>query len=172
LQKKQGSREPEMVTVVSNTHEKGAKGDGEDGVPSPPPTGPGVPEQGDEGAGEAGLRVGLTEYLAGNLHPLSHGNYESLREFMQAGITAEMVMFAVDQAAAKGARNWAYVQAILDRWIVAGVKTLGDAKARDDEFRRQKARQPNGRGVRTDAQLKAGWFAARAAELENGEGST
>ena len=72
---------------------------------------------------------GLSQYLANNLLPMSPGNWEALNEIMSQGIDAALVRYAVDVALAHGARVWAYVQSVLNRWIVSGVRTVEQAKA-------------------------------------------
>ena len=72
---------------------------------------------------------GLSQYLANNLLPMSPGNWEALNEIMSHGIDAALVRYAVDVALAHGARVWAYVQSVLNRWIVSGVRTVEQAKA-------------------------------------------
>ena len=72
---------------------------------------------------------GLSQYLANNLLPMSPGNWEALNEIMGKGMDDALVRYAVDVALAHGARTWAYVQSVLNRWIVAGVRTVEQAKA-------------------------------------------
>jgi DnaD/phage-associated family protein len=84
-------------------------------------------------------------YLSNNLLPMSSGNMEALRELMEDGITPELVKTAVDIAMGNGVRTWAYVQSILNSWIVAGVKTVAEAK-REHEQRKGKLKQQLPRG--------------------------
>lgn len=79
-------------------------------------------------------------YLSNNILPMSSGNMEALRELMEDGITPELVRAAVDIATGNGVRTWAYVQSILNSWIVAGVKTVAEAK-REHERRKGKGRR-------------------------------
>ena len=78
---------------------------------------------------DPGEADGLAQYLSGNLLPMSPGNWEALNEIMSQGIDAALVRYAVDVALAHGARVWAYVQSVLNRWIVSGVRTVEQAKA-------------------------------------------
>lgn len=78
---------------------------------------------------DPGEAEGLAQYLANNLLPMSPGNWEALNEIMSHGIDAALVRYAVDVALAHGARVWAYVQSVLNRWIVSGVRTVEQAKA-------------------------------------------
>jgi DnaD/phage-associated family protein len=84
-------------------------------------------------------------YLSNNLLPMSSGNMEALRELMEDGITPELVKTAVDIAMGNGVRTWAYVQSILNGWIVAGVKTVAEAKL-EHEQRKGKLKQQLPRG--------------------------
>lgn len=68
------------------------------------------------------------EYVSENLLPMSGGNWQALAELMDAGMTDELVRFAVDIAMSNGARTWAYVQSILNSWVCKNVRTLEDAR--------------------------------------------
>ena len=85
----------------------------------------------------------FVSYVEDNLRGMTPGNWEALRSYMEDGITVEMVMQAVDEAAAYGQRSWAYVRSILDRWLREGVTTLEQAKGerRQPEPRPQRRRQ-------------------------------
>lgn len=79
----------------------------------------------------------LESYLASNLPPLTRGNIEELTAFQEAGMQPDAIRFAVDQAAAQGKRNWAYVRGILRRMEQAGIFTAGAAKAAEDARKEQ-----------------------------------
>ena len=79
----------------------------------------------------------LRAYLEQNLWRMSPGNWEALRELMANGITDELARHAVDIATGRGKPSWGYVQGILNRWITEGVRTVGDAKARNAEYVRK-----------------------------------
>lgn len=91
---------------------------------------------------------GLLPYLANNLTHMSPGNYAQVRETMAAGMTDELVRYAVDIACSRNARTWAYVQRILDDWICKGVRTVPEAKA---EAERKKGNAANRRYTGGDA---------------------
>lgn len=110
--------------------------------PLPPPTTPSITppiipptEIGPAAAGKRArareARTGsdpLTAYLADNLLPMSPGNWAALSEIMSQGIAADLVRYAVDIAMGNGARTWAYVQSILNRWLIQGIMTIDQAK--------------------------------------------
>jgi len=79
----------------------------------------------------------LTAYVTNNLHRLTPGNWESLREVATEGMTEDMIRLAVDTANAQGVRTFAYVQSVLDRWIVDGLRTPDDV--REAEKKRKEA---------------------------------
>ena len=56
----------------------------------------------------------------------------------------ELVRYAVDEACANGARKYAYVRSILNRYLDQGYKTIGDIKAGEERRNREKqaAQQP------------------------------
>ena len=68
-------------------------------------------------------------YFSSNLKRMSSGNYEELRQFLADGVSDDLARFAVDTATAAGRQTWAFVRYLLDQWISADVKTVGDAKA-------------------------------------------
>ena len=116
---------------------------------------------------DPGEAEGLSQYLANNLLPMSPGNWEALNEIMSHGIDAALVRYAVDVALAHGARVWAYVQSVLNRWIVSGVRTVEQAKAASVARR--------GKGEATGPGSASAAFAALAdkyAKEQNGEAKT
>lgn len=96
----------------------------------------------------------LRVYLANNLLPMSPGNHASLAELMDAGMTDELVRYAVDLANAQGIRTWAYVQSILNRWICEGVRTIGEAKAQKAAYAAAQKQTTRGYQERTYTQTE------------------
>lgn len=92
-----------------------------------------VIDTGDGGFGGGGIAA----YLSGNLLPMSPGNWAALNEIMSQGISEALVRYAVDIATGNGKRTWGYVQGILNGWIVAGVRTVGEARAEHEARKRQ-----------------------------------
>lgn len=80
----------------------------------------------------------LETYASANLQCLTAGNMAELVSFM-ADLPEDVIRFAIDKANANSVRKWAYVRSILQRWVEAGVKTLGDAKAEAEAKRGKKA---------------------------------
>jgi DnaD/phage-associated family protein len=70
----------------------------------------------------------LDAYLSNNLTIMSPGNYAELREMMQDGMTDEIVRYAVDIATADNKRSWGFVRYLLNQWIIAGLKNVGEVK--------------------------------------------
>lgn len=67
-------------------------------------------------------------YAANNLAHLSPGNMQELQTF-KADLAEDLIRRGIDEACANGKRSWSYVRAILNRYIGAGYKTVGDARA-------------------------------------------
>lgn len=88
---------------------------------------------------------GFVTYVEGNLRGMTPGNWEALRSYMEDGMTTELVMRAVDEAAAQGKRSWAYVRSILDRWLREGVTHVEQV----DEERRKPEPRPQRRQIVT-----------------------
>ena len=80
----------------------------------------------------------LEAYASANLQCLTAGNMAELVSF-RADLPEDVIRFAIDAANANGVRKWAYVRSILQRWVEAGIKTLGDAKAEAETKRGKKA---------------------------------
>lgn len=108
----------------------------------------------------------LRVYLANNLLPMSPGNHASLAELMDAGMTDELVRYAVDLANAQGVRTWAYVQSILNRWICEGVRTLAEAKAKKTAYAAAQKQATRGYQERTYTQTE---YDAMFENLSEGE---
>ena len=79
-----------------------------------------LPPPGDGGGGAS--------YLADNLRGMTAGNYDELRSFLEDGVTMDLVRYAVDEAAAHGARTWAYVRKVLNNCLAAGALTASQAR--------------------------------------------
>ena len=75
-----------------------------------------------------GETTGGTSYIADNLRGMTAGNWEELRSYLDDGLTIELVNHAVDEAAANGKRNWAYVRGILNRFLEQGITSVEQAK--------------------------------------------
>ena len=67
-------------------------------------------------------------YASNNLRNLSSGNMEMLGSFMD-DLPDDVIRYGIDVACGNGKPYWNYVAAILQAWVEAGVKTVGDAKA-------------------------------------------
>lgn len=116
---------------------------------------------------EPGGGGGLAAYLTGNLLPMSPGNWEALNELMSQGMDEALVRYAVDLALGHGARAWAYVQSVLNRWIVAGVRTVEQAKAESGARKGKAAASGPGNAAAAFAAL-----ANKYAKEQNGEAKT
>jgi DnaD/phage-associated family protein len=69
---------------------------------------------------------------------LTVSHYDDLAAFRQ-DLPDELVIEAINEAVAHGARTWAYVRSILQGYIKDGVKTVGQARERSERRRRQGA---------------------------------
>ena len=107
----------------------------------------------------------IEAYLTDNLSPLSPGNIEELNAFQEAGMQPDAIRFAVDQAAAQGKRNWAYVRGILRRWEQAGIFTAGAAKAAEEQ-RSKNVQSVHSRPTNQSALSKAEQFLEMARRYE------
>jgi DnaD/phage-associated family protein len=108
-------KNPVVFSETQKTHikEKEKEKEKEVVVPPYPPT---------------GGTTTTTSYVGDNLRGMTGGNWEELRSYLEDGIPMELVNHAVDEAAANGKRNWAYVRRILNRYLDEGITTVEQAK--------------------------------------------
>lgn len=82
--------------------------------------------------------VTVEAYAAHNLKYLSPNNMAELVSFKE-DMDDDLIIYAIDKACEQGKRSYSYVKRILNGYIDDGIKTVGEAKASDEEF--QKAKQ-------------------------------
>ena len=125
---------------------------------------------------EPGGGGGLAAYLTGNLLPMSPGNWGALNEIMSQGMDEALVRHAVDVALGHGARTWAYVQSVLNRWIVDGVRTVEQAKAESASRKDKAAATGPGTAAAAFAALADKYAGGRPGEVKDydqgGDGGT
>lgn len=76
-------------------------------------------------------------YASNNLCIVNPQAYEELVGYMEI-LPDDMIKYAIDEANAHGSRQWAYVRNMIKRWLDNDIKTLADAKANDEAFRKAK----------------------------------
>lgn len=76
-------------------------------------------------------------YATSNLEYMSAGNMEQLVSFLD-DLPENVIRYAIDCACANGKRKWSYVSKTLQNWLEAGVRTLGDAKAKTENWNKEK----------------------------------
>lgn len=74
------------------------------------------------------------------LNGLTDTHYNALNDYRDQ-MGDDVISYAIDLAVGGGVRNWNYVEAILQKWLNAGVKTLGEAKAENERHRNQQKQQ-------------------------------
>ena len=70
----------------------------------------------------------VESYAIANLDRMTSGNLEDFASY-RGDLPDELIRWAIDEAAAHGARTWAYVKRILNNLIDRNVTTVGEAKA-------------------------------------------
>lgn len=70
----------------------------------------------------------VVEYIKRAGVDMTPGLWEELRDFMNEGITTEMICMAVDAAAKGGALTWAYISKVITNWIVNDIRSVDDIK--------------------------------------------
>lgn len=81
-------------------------------------------------------------YATSNLQFMTPNNLQELVSFRDS-LPDDVIIFAIDCAVGNGVRKYAYVRAILNKFIDAGIKTLGDAKALDESRKKNDSPQSN-----------------------------
>ena len=71
------------------------------------------------------------------LNGLTDTHYDELEGFREE-LTDEVVSHAIDIAVANGIRNWSYVYKVLTSYVRDHVRSVGEAKAADEQFRKLK----------------------------------
>lgn len=86
---------------------------------------------------------GSAAYIEKNIRGMTPGNWEEVRTYMEDGLSMELICHAVDEAAAYGNRNWAYVRGILNRFLREGITNLTQAKAGESKPQRTRTETYN-----------------------------
>lgn len=93
------------------------------------------------------------EYLIGM--GIDLGDYfiaEQYRDFLNDGMEESAIMYAASLAKSINKVSWSYIKAILNRWMVNGIKTR--AQAEEEEKSRGKESEVNGNGRYSDHRRK------------------
>lgn len=93
------------------------------------------------------------EYLTGM--GIDLGDYfiaEQYRGFLEEGMEESAIMYAASLAKSINKVSWAYIKAILNRWMVKGIKTR--AQAEEEEKQRVKESEVNSNGRYSDHRRK------------------
>lgn len=69
-----------------------------------------------------------TSYVEDNIRGMTAGNWDEMRSYLDDGLPLVLINHAVDEAAANGKRNWAYVRRILNRYLSEGITSVEQAK--------------------------------------------
>lgn len=71
-------------------------------------------------------------YASSNLQHMSPHAFEELATF-QEDLPDDVIIHGIDAACDQGVRTWAYVRSILNRYVSAGYKSIGDVKAAEQK---------------------------------------
>ena len=80
-------------------------------------------------------------YASSNLLVVSPRAMEELNSFID-DLSDDIVRHAIDNALDAGVRTWNYVRSILNDYLTAGVKTVGEAIAHDEKRRAKNKPSP------------------------------
>lgn len=65
---------------------------------------------------------------------------EELLSYLDEGKPPDLIIHAITIAVQASKRSWQYVKGILDRWDEGGIKTVQDAMAEQERFKRQRGK--------------------------------
>lgn len=77
-------------------------------------------------------------FACNELQYMSPRALEELQTFRDDGLTDDVILYGLGAACDNGVRTWAYARSILNRYVQAGYKTVGEIKA--DEAKREAAK--------------------------------
>lgn len=80
----------------------------------------------------------VIRYCQSNGVNLTFRHYEEIGDFLEDGITDEMMMLAVDIAVENGAKGWGYAKTIITKWRDNGVNTIEAARLEQAAFKAKK----------------------------------
>lgn len=78
-------------------------------------------------------------YIQQNLNELTPTHYEELDQYEEI-LPGDLIKHAVDESVGNGVRNWTYVRAILRNYVQNNIRTVGEAKAWNDQRRKGKGK--------------------------------
>lgn len=84
------------------------------------------------------------------LNGLTDTHYQELDGYRNE-MPDDLISYAIDSAVGNGVRNWAYVRAILQGYVRDHVRTVGEAKEKDEK-RKQEKKAPQRQGKVVSAQ--------------------
>ena len=90
----------------------------------------------------------IVTYARKNLLSFNDGAcIEDMRDFLDHGVEEDAIRFAIDCAVNQGKTTWSYVQGIVNRWLVKGIKTLAAARDAERKYQENKAKggKPGGK---------------------------
>lgn len=82
----------------------------------------------------------LEAYAANNLRSMSPLNIEELVSYRDE-LPEDLIRHAIDLACSYGRPVYSYVKRILERYVIDEIRTVGDAKAAEDEYAKRKQRK-------------------------------
>jgi len=77
----------------------------------------------------------IVAFCQANFPAMNDAAYQELADFMDNGITPEMVELAVNTTRANNSMAWSYARSIMDSWVINGIKTLDAAKTHAAQFK-------------------------------------
>lgn len=84
----------------------------------------------------------VQQYALDNIKVMGYRAMEELTSYIE-DLNEDIVRHAIDNALDNGVRTWGYVKSILNAYVDAGVKTVGEAKTLDEKHKQNKQQKQN-----------------------------
>lgn len=81
----------------------------------------------------------VVTFACNELQYMSPRALEELQSYRADGLTDDVILYGLGAACDSGVRTWAYARSILNRYVQAGYKTVGDIKAAEAKREAAKA---------------------------------
>lgn len=80
----------------------------------------------------------VIDFYSNNIGLIAPYGLKILESYLEEGIPAELIIYAMQKAVESNKRTIQYIKGILNSWSKKGIKTLIQAKEEEQEFKREK----------------------------------
>ncbi len=80
----------------------------------------------------------VIDFYSNNIGLMTPYGLKILESYLEEGISAELITYAMQKAVESNKRTFQYIKGILNSWSKKGIKTLIQAKEEEQEFKQEK----------------------------------